>query len=72
MKVLEDGSSSGFLKLTKAQEWISGDSIPPVNKKSILQVSFALHFFLCISKTGVTWINANSLEFVMTEEAKRQ
>lgn len=48
MKVLEDGSSGGLLKLTKTQEWIAGDSIAPVNKKLILQASFVLHVLICI------------------------
>lgn len=29
----EDDVSGGFLKLTKTHEWVSGSSIPPVNKK---------------------------------------
>lgn len=34
-EVTDDEGSDGFLKLTKTQEWISGDNIAPINKKLV-------------------------------------
>lgn len=43
-QIIETDSDGGFLKLTKTQEWISGDNSPPINKKvtdKVLQDSSA-------------------------------
>eukprot|EP00268_Persea_americana_P017273 TRINITY_DN1830_c0_g1_i2.p1 TRINITY_DN1830_c0_g1~~TRINITY_DN1830_c0_g1_i2.p1 ORF type:complete len:321 (-),score=71.58 TRINITY_DN1830_c0_g1_i2:440-1402(-) len=35
LEVTDDDNSGGFLKLTKTQEWVSGDYVAPVNKKLV-------------------------------------
>ncbi|RWR74895.1 hypothetical protein CKAN_00325000 [Cinnamomum micranthum f. kanehirae] len=35
LEVTDDDNSGGFLKLTKTQEWVSGDNVAPVNKKLV-------------------------------------
>ncbi|XP_010251671.1 PREDICTED: uncharacterized protein LOC104593495 [Nelumbo nucifera] len=34
-KVMENKNDGGFLKLTKTQEWVSGDTSAPINKKAM-------------------------------------
>lgn len=36
----ENESGSGYLKLSRAREWISGDNAAPVNKKFVVKVCF--------------------------------
>lgn len=36
-EMLENESWSGYLKLTRTREWISGDNVAPANKKFVLQ-----------------------------------
>lgn len=44
-QVVENDDDGGFLKLSKTNEWISGDNSAPLNKKVIAKVFFWLFSF---------------------------